>query len=277
MKPARILVTLTGTEYVDAAIDHALELALLHGAEIVGVTDLDLSRIEMVGMVPIGAVAAAADLVEHRRIEAEQRIDAAIARLQNACRDASVPCIIHRETGEPFETVARSWRFADFTIASLQGLFDYGVVREPDKMLIRLIRRGIRPMLATARVARPIRRVLIAYNGSMEASKALKQFCWMNLWPKVEVDLVCYRKGVDDAPELLEQAAAFCRRHRFEKVQTFVQEGSPRDHLHDFAVERQCDLVVMGATARARIFSNLLGDTAERMIRDSVLPLFLSQ
>jgi len=273
----RILVTLTGTEYVDAAIDHALELALLHGADITGVTDLDLSRLEMLGMVPIGAAAAAADLVEHRRVEAEKRIDAAIARLEKACVDASVACHIVREVGEPFEAVAKAWKSCDFTIVSLQGLFDYGVVREPDKMLVRLIRRGIRPMLATARTARPVRKVLVAYNGSMESAKAMKQFAWFNLWPDVEVHIVCFRKGVAEPAAALDEAADFLKRHGFSNIHVHEEDGAPRDRLYAFAVENNADLVVMGATARARIFSNLLGDTAEQMIRESALPIFLSQ
>ena len=50
----RILVALSGTPYTKAAIQHALELATHHGADVTGVTDIDLAKVAHVGPVPMG-------------------------------------------------------------------------------------------------------------------------------------------------------------------------------------------------------------------------------
>ena len=62
----RILVALSGTPLTESAVQHALELAKTHDAEITGVTDIDLAKVAGVGPIPMGAGAAATELVEHR-------------------------------------------------------------------------------------------------------------------------------------------------------------------------------------------------------------------
>ena len=68
----RILVALSGTPYTPVAVEHALELAATHGAEITGVTVTDLQRLANVGPVPVGAGAAAHSLTEHRILVTEE-------------------------------------------------------------------------------------------------------------------------------------------------------------------------------------------------------------
>ncbi|MHC4428899.1 MAG: universal stress protein, partial [Planctomycetota bacterium] len=81
----RILVALSGTPFTASAIRHAIELARRHNAEITGVTDVDLAKLANVGPIPLGAGAAAHDLIEHRLHLTEQHIDEAIATFETAC------------------------------------------------------------------------------------------------------------------------------------------------------------------------------------------------
>jgi nucleotide-binding universal stress UspA family protein len=272
----RILVALSGTPYTTAAIQHALELARLHDAEVTGVTDIDLARIADVGPVPMGAGAAAHDLVEHRLQLTEQHVEEAIESFEAACSDAGRTGCTVRESGSPYEKIISVWRYHDLMVAGLRGLFEYGVVREPDDVLIRLISKGVRPILAVAKEHRSVHRVLVAYNGSMEAAKAMKRFLQMRLWRKITIKIVCFDRPEDEARELLTDAADYCRVYGHDVEQERL-EGSARDGLLEHAAEWKADLIVMGSSSRARIIQHLLGDTALHAVSHAEIPLFLTQ
>ncbi len=272
----RILVALSGTPLTDSAVQHALELAKTHDAEITGVTDIDLAKVASVGPIPMGAGAAATELVEHRLQITEQHVTDSIERFESACAEAGVSCSVVRETGNPYEKLISLWRYHDFTVAGLRGLFEYGIFHNPDDVLIQLIAKGVRPILAVAREYRPIRRVLVAYSGSMESAKALKQFVQLRLWPDVTLKIVCFDRGHDTSDSLLDDAAGYCRLHGYEAEVQHL-EGSPTRRLLEHADECKMDLIVMGSSSRARIFQHLLGDTTLHAVRHAEIPLFLTQ
>jgi len=272
----RILVALSGTPLTGSAVQHALELAKTHDAEITGVTDIDLAKVASVGPIPMGAGAAATELVEHRLQITEQHVTDSIERFESACAEAGVSCSVVRETGDPYEKLISLWRYHDFTVAGLRGLFEYGIFHNPDDVLIQLIAKGVRPILAVAREYRPIRRVLVAYSGSMESAKALKQFVQLRLWPDVTLKIVCFDRGHEKTDSLLDDAAGYCRLHGYEAEVQHL-EGSPTKHLLEHAGQCTADLIVMGSSSRARIFQHLLGDTTLHAVRHAEIPLFLTQ
>ena len=272
----RILVALSGTPFTEAAIQHTIELARRHEAEVTGVTDVDLAKLANVGPLPVGAGAAAHDLVEHRIQLTEQHVEEAISRFESSCAEAGVNHTVVREAGSPFEKLISLWRYHDLTIAGLRGLFEYGVVHNPDDMLIQLIAKGVRPILAVARSYRPIRRVLVAYNGSMESAKSLKRFIQSRLWPEIAIRIVCFDFPEDEAKEMLADAVDYCRVHGYEAQQQ-REAGSGGERVLACAGQWEADLIVMGSTSRARIFKHLLGDTALHSVRHAEIPLFLTQ
>ena len=272
----RILVALSGTPFTATATKYALELAKLHNAEVTGVTDVDIAKLMKVGPVPIGGGAAAASLAEHRIHVTEEHVEQAIADFEQACADAGMIHCVDRETGDPFDRLIALWRYHDLTIAGLRGLFEYGVVEKPDDVLIRLISEGVQPILAVPKAFRPIRKVLVAYNGSMESAKALKQFVQMDLWPDIALQIVCFDMTRQESETLLADASSYCHSHGL-AAQTQHVDGGPRDHLLECAHQVEADLIVLGSTSRARILKRLLGDTALHCLRNADVPLFLTQ
>jgi nucleotide-binding universal stress UspA family protein len=272
----RILVALSGTRFTDAAIEHALGLAREHGVELCGVTDIDVGRVESMGPVPIGAGAAAKGLIEHRRRLAEGRVEEVIQRFEIACAEAHVPCAVHREAGEPFARLMDLWRYCDLTIVGLQGLFEYELIHNPDDVLLQLIATGVRPILAVAVEHRPIRRVLVAYSGTPESAKTMKRFVQMRLWPDMEIKITCLELPEQEARALLADAADYCALHGYQAETEYVA-APPKEALLGCASQWEADLIVMGATARARLLRHLLGDTLLHVVRHAGIPLYLAQ
>jgi nucleotide-binding universal stress UspA family protein len=272
----RVLVAISGTPYTPSAVQHALELAKRHEATVTGVTVTDIKRLAYVGSVPVGAISAAHELSEHRIQITEERIEQAIADFERQFEGSGVDHSVKRETGDPLDELTSLWRYHDMTVFGLRGLFEYGVVHNPDDMLIGLIKHGVRPILAVSQEYRSLERVLIAYNGSVESAKAMKRYIQMRPWGDNAVRIACFDMKPEKGEQLLRDAAAYCKIHGID-ADTELVDAHPRHELINYATKCESDLIVMGASSRARIFQHVLGDTVLTAIRESDIPLFLTQ
>ncbi|UCD74294.1 MAG: universal stress protein, partial [Phycisphaerales bacterium] len=244
----RILVALSGTPFTASAVAQAVEIAQRFDASVTGVTLVDIERLADVGPVPLGGGAAAASLAEHRAEVTAERIETEIVDFEKTCQDAGISFAVDRETGDAFDRLLELWRYHDVTILGLRGLFEYGVVHNPDDQIIRLIKHGVRPLIAVAREHKPIRRVLIAYNGSMESAMAMKRFGQLVLWPDVSVKIACFGFDDDRALPLLTDATVYLRSHGLDpEVESLP--GYPECGLLKHVEQWKADLVVMGATS----------------------------
>jgi len=272
----RILLALSGTPFTPIAVRHAVELARKHGATITGVTVVDIERLTDVGPVPLGGASVAHSLSEHRVEVTRERVEKEIASFERACQEASVPYVIDREQGDTFELLVDLWRYHDLTVIGLRGLFEYGVVHNPDDQIVKLIQRGVRPILAVSSAYRELRRVLVAYSGSATSAMAMKRFAQLRLWPDASVRLVCFGFEEKKATPLLIDATTYLRAHGYEPEAESLP-GSPKNGLLSHAQEWGADLVVMGSTDRSLIARLVLGETTLEVLMHAGMPLFLSQ
>jgi nucleotide-binding universal stress UspA family protein len=270
----RILVGLSGDTFTPSAVKHAIDLARRHKAEITGIAVTDLARLASVGPVPLGGGAAAVELSEHRIEEAERRVAEVIKRFENDCLNEKITACVDREADDPIDALTRQWRYHDLVVVGLRGLFEYGLVRNPDDMLLRIIRAGIRPIVAVGKEYGAVKKALIAYNGSLEAAKAMKSFVQMSPWQAPALHIVCFEKSREDPQRLLADAANYCSAHGY-NVETEFIDDDPRERLIDHAQKIGVDIIVMGSTGRSRVAEYVLGDTVLTAIKESPIPLYL--
>ena len=271
-----ILVGIGGTSYTDVAIQKAIELAKLHDSILTGVTVLDLKRLQRVGSVPLGAGAYAEELRKMHTEVTEERIEEALANFENKCRQANIAYKIERETGDPFDLMISHARYNDLIIFGLRSLFDYGFTPEPRDTLIQLVSHGVRPIIAVSTEYREIRKVLVAYSGSMESAKAMRRYVQLRPWPNANLRVVFFGEKDERAAELTEAAREYCQAHGIE-AESDVVTGSAKDGLIEYAQQNEFDLIVMGNSIRSLLFRHLLGDTALNTIQRSDRTLFLTQ
>jgi nucleotide-binding universal stress UspA family protein len=277
----RILVGLAGTPYTAVSIQTAVELATRHGAELTGVTVLDLKALENVGAVPIGAGDAAKELREYRISVTRERVEQDIEDFASACNDAGVPWDVKREEREAaFDYMISQSRYHDLMVFGLRSIFEYHVVGErasdPSLTLVRLITEGVRPILAVGPAYHAVRRVMIAYSGSMESAKTMKHFVQLRPWPDVQVCLITFEHGHQRSRKLLDDASRYCRAHGIE-AETKLVDSRAQDHLLPEAAAWGADLIVLGNSAKTLLLRRVFGETALHAIRHSDHPLFLAQ
>ncbi|TQV76118.1 universal stress protein [Denitrobaculum tricleocarpae] len=273
----RLLVGVAGTPAMAAKIKHTIDLAKLHDAEISILSVVDVARLSALGPVPLGAGKYAQDLREGRIAKSHKLDENAIAGFEAACGEAGIPVQVIRQEEDPMEAVTSTWRYHDLCILGARGWFDHGVVADPQNALLKLITGGVRPVFAVTNEIRPMRKALIAYNGSLESAKTMKQFVQMGLWPDIELHIVCAGKSKsgEEPAVLLEQAAAYCRAYGHAPVVDHI-EGAAQDVLLSYAKAMEADIIVMGSSYRKMLLQKRFGKNALGMIKASEIPLFLS-
>jgi nucleotide-binding universal stress UspA family protein len=272
----RILVGLAGTPYTRVAVRRAIEIARKHGAYVTGVTVLDVARLGDVGPVPLGGADFARQLGEHRVEVAREHIDRSVDEFVDACTTADVAHGVVREQSDPFSALISAARYHDLMVFGLRSLFKHDVVPDPHESLVRLVVAGVRPILAITPHDAPVRRVLIAYSGSMESAKTMKRFVVSRLWDDVTVRIVTFDRRAHEARQLLADACDYCRAHGLEP-ETDLAPGPPLTGLLPYAHEWRADAIVAGNSAKNLMLRRVFGETALNLIRESDLPLFLSQ
>lgn len=272
----RILVGLGGTEYTVSAINQAVALAMAHDAEVTGVSIIDEGRLTYSGPVPIGGGHYAHELANDRLEKAKERFEWAQHEFTEACRAAGVRHQVLREVGEPFTLLIDQARYHDLMIFGLRSLFEFDLVPDPHNALVRLVQAGVRPLLAVSKGFVPVKKVLIAYSGSMESAKAMKRFVQMRLWPEAKLRIVTFEHATDKAEQLVRDAADYCRAHGFEPEEAFVSD-SARAHLLPYSEDWGTDLTVVGNSAKNLLLRRIFGETALHAIQNANRPLFLAQ
>jgi len=274
----RILLGLGGTPYTSVAIQRAIELAKRFEAEITGVTVVDIEGLSNVGLVPAGALHAAREMAKQRVRVTKKKIEEAVSELESACAaDGITFHIKQEERGDPFDYMISLARYHDIMIFGLRSIFEYDIsFEEPKDTLARLISAGVRPIIAVSDKFRPIQKVMIAYNGSMESAKTMKRFVQLRLWPDAKLKIVTFQGSEDKAHKLLYDASEYCRAHGFH-VESESNPGSPKEFLLPMATLWQADMIVLGNSARSLLLKRVLGETALHIIRNAERPLFLCQ
>ena len=273
----RILVGIAGTPALPAKISASVDLAQRHGAEISAVSVVDVDRLSAVGPVPIGAAKYAQNLREQRIARSHKLDELALEKLETACAEAGVPMRALRAEGDPLEVLTSNWRYQDLCILGVRGWFDYGVLPDAQNALLKLIAKGVRPIFAVTEGMKPVRAAVIAYNGSPESAKAMKQFAQMSLWPGIEVEIVCVGppKSEEPAETILQEAVDYCRLHGLKPSVTRM-DGEVGDALLEVATRRDAGVIVLGSSFRKIMMYQRFGKNALQLIKTSPVPLFLS-
>lgn len=271
----RLLVALSGTEFTPVAVRYAVELAQRHGAHVTGVTLEDVRRIEGAAIMPIGGGAAARSLAHQREEEIRARIAQETARFRATCRDASVdPTVLHHVEDTVVE-LERLCRYQDLAILGLRGLFGYGVMDTPPDIVAQILARRVFPLMTVPETYRPVKRALIAYNGSPESARAMKSFVRAGLWPEVSVTILVMNHD-RDAQQLLTEAEEYCAAYGVRPRLEHAPTTSPREKLMTIASELESDILVMGSRSKTHLRRLVLGSMTSLVLAHAQIPLYLT-
>ncbi len=211
--------------------------------------------------------------------EAQARADALKQRLAHTELSTSIEAQ-YIDRGTVSTLAARFARYADLTLVtpqlegfeSLQTWVMDGALFESGRPLLLLPR--------TATAFPPARRVMIAWDASVEASKAVRDGLeLLQAAEEVRVVLVDPVPSFDGhGPEPGADLATYLGRHG---IETIVDRLPRQGHgiseiLRQTAADHRIDLIVMGGFGHSRLRERIFGGTTTRMMRDTEVPVLMA-
>jgi nucleotide-binding universal stress UspA family protein len=279
-----ILLALAEAPNDVSARNYAFWLAKKEGSQIHALAVIDIAAFEVPvlgtsdGFMPsvvTPPIAESQSLLEDLTTVAKERLD----EFAGQCAARNIPCSIDIKTGIPGEVIARSAVAHDIVVVSRSGYNRFAGMRETvDALVAPVIRGSVRPVL----VAGPefpegsdIRRILIAYDGSPHASRALKVASELASRPGVECTLVTVAQSEEAGEDILAPAEEYLLNHRITPQKRIMSGSKPSDVICDLVSKGEVDLLIMGAYGHSPIREVLFGSTTERILTNCAANVIL--
>ena len=271
----KILVTLDSSPFTETAVRHTIEIGKSHNAEVTGITVVHTKKLENVGPVPIGAGHSAINLRQFRLKETITHIDEIIKKFESVLSGSGLIYRVIREKGDPLRLMVSYATHQDLIITGARSIFNYDVVEEGQDLLCRMLSVGIGPFFAVGGEFNPIRRVLVAYDGSMNSRRALNKFIQLKIWPDVSIRIIHFGGEDEKSKKLLLDATQECSAQGF-NAESLSLEGPAKTQLLKHAEEWRADLIVIGNRPRSLLSRQVFGDATKYAIEHSEKSLFLT-
>jgi len=271
-----IVVQITDTADAPSRMEVAIRLAETHGAHLVGLYPLYVPPLPGYVEGRLGA-----DLLAHQKALYRERAEAAEQAFRQASERAGIAFEWRCVEGRPGDVIARSAPYCDLLV---MGRHDTDFSEQSLNLVESVVLSSGKPVvvLPDEGVRAPIgRRVMVAWNGSREAVRAVDAA--LPLLARAEqVDVVAVdpRAQARDAHGAIPGAdlSTHLARHGV-RVQAQAMDSAGRgvaETLLARAAADGADLLVMGAYGHARWRELVLGGATAHVLRHARLPVLMA-
>jgi nucleotide-binding universal stress UspA family protein len=198
-------------------------------------------------------------------------LDDAAAQLS---RDGVAPVEKKLRHGDLIETLTALMPEVRALVIGKRGEGSAGAFEHLGSNLERIIRSATVPVFVAAREFRPIEKVLIAYDGSASANRAVERMAQSPVFEGLKAVLVY---AGQDTPTIRSQLNAAQSRLAARGLQASIdiEPGEPEIALERKIAAEGFDLLVMGAYGHSRLRNLIIGSTTTAMIRACKVPVLL--
>tara|TARA_R110002096_G_scaffold164099_11_gene331820 strand:- start:9821 stop:10657 length:837 start_codon:yes stop_codon:yes gene_type:complete len=271
----RILVPLDPSEFTEAATLRACEVAMAHGAKLAGLAVLDSpgirSQVSPVDMLHW-------PLVRDAIMDLEADAQAKIVELQNrfawTCKSHRISHVESDLTGVPANMILEASVLHDLVVMGLRTYYHFETREGAGKSLSQVLTQTSTPILAVPKVQsrEPFQRVMIAYDGSLSAGRALRDFCGFAEPYDFEITILTAHPDESHAEFLLNQAADCLHVHGINgfSLQNFKSDSIPVSALEG------AELVVAGIHSKRHFKDLVVGSFTREIIDRGDTAMFLS-
>ncbi len=280
-----ILVGLDTPGHIEVLSEVAIRWANRFGAGLVGLAIVDepgIRAIEPLG--PVGGTPGVNPVYylgyDNRMAQQDRKAHALLEDFSRRCEAAGVKHEAIVGVGAPDEVIERQACAADLVLMASRTHFSFTAQEdEPDDGLLRRVLPDTpRPVVVVPVPAgvTPEGPIVIAYDGSLQAERALSAFEATGLAGIGPVHVVSVDDHADEAARLAGRARHFLTLHRIEATAHAIPSTEPPDEVILAEARRLgAGLLVMGAYGQPVLREFFLGSTTRRLLEQSPIAMFL--
>lgn len=271
-----LAVALDETPASDSALDLAVALAGRFEAALMGLTVLDIDYLTAPQPTPIGGAyyKFKSDLA---RLERAHKQGVRLReRFLKQCAAANVRGKVAMLEGNPSEEVRTAAVTHDVIMMGRDTEFHGEASGALAKTVERILKGQPRPLFVIPTAAKLPSRVLIAYDGSIAAARALQIFTLLGLARECELHAVSTHPERGVAEQNLKRALAYLQLYGHDcDSHALVSSSDPAQVLTDHVSGVAADLLVMGAYGHRGWRETLLGSCTTRLLAQCPTSLFI--
>lgn len=271
-----LLVLLNDARSAYQASDLARHWAGTHEALCVGVTALDIEALCGEEPVPMDGMSAKEQQQQKLLEDARSRFARVRDRFQTLCTQSNVPSELLDEEGRPADVIAREAQRCDLVLVDRPPSRDVLGGLSSDQ-LIGIVKHCPRPLVVVPDRPSTAKDVVIAYDGSLPAARAVQAFAQSELATNRQVHVVGIAEHFVTATRRVDRAVAFLKRHKIAAdAVPITSPDDPADVLRDHIANYPTGLLVMGTFGQSYLREMIFGSVTRRLLEHCPVPVFLS-
>jgi nucleotide-binding universal stress UspA family protein len=273
-----IVVAYDGSVHAQAARGHAISLARLYDARLIGLYVLDVRVVEMPPFLSSAYVvetAPASTLPVEILAAFREDGDRLLEEFREAVEPSGLRLELRLEEGVPAQTIAEIADGHDLLIMGKRGVH----ARYGDDLIgstaEQVVRRAGVPVLLAERDTGPLARLCLLYDGSHGANEALKLTADLATHSSSSLVVLTAASDLEEAGRVQSEARAYLSAFSLSvEYRVFAEEIvlSALDALE----EEPADLVILGSHGHSRWRSIILGSTTSELLHRVRLPLLVT-
>lgn len=271
-----ILVGLDGSTFSGSAIALAIQFARQFDAMVVGLGVVDEPRIRQGDFVPLGASAYKERADNIRLAQATRKVDQILEQFSLRCSEAGVASKVLEDVGAPHEQIVREAQRYDIIVLGQQTYFHFATQETPCETLKTLVKNSPRPVVTVPEKLSEGKAILIAYDGSIQAARALQTFQAIAYNGVAPIHVISVAAEHVEACRHLDHAREFLAFHDIQSTpHPIVSSAAVAQALLQHIGPLDIGLVVMGAYGQPTLREFFFGSVTQTFLKECPVPLFL--
>jgi nucleotide-binding universal stress UspA family protein len=271
-----ILIGLDGSPTSEPAIELGILWAKQFSALLVGLAVVVEPSIHMSEPEPIGGDGSNREDDGHAKEKGRHACEQYLERFAAQCTEAGVSFSLFQGTGPPDEEILRESHRYDLVLFGHETHFRFAAIDRPNETLWNVLKRESRPVVIAPPKLQPGTSVVVAYNGSPHADRALQAFQSSGLDQGQEVCVLSADEDREEANRQAARAVEFLRLHQINAVpHSLAPVNSLSQAILDAVRQRNARLLVMGVYGHSTVREFLVGSLTTAILQASPVPVFL--
>lgn len=255
----------------------ALAIAGNYGSRLVGIGVLDTPFFRAPMARPMGAGAYKEHRDETLLEAARERLEARLKEFEAACTAAGAAYGAIEAEGVPHELIEAEADRHDLIVIGRETNFHGEEKHDIAAVVQRLLHDNPRPVVVVPPAPQSGERVVVAFDGSRQSSRAMHMYILLGLAKGQEAHVVSIAANRAAAQETAAKGAGLFRSHGFDaEAHGIAARGNPGDAILAHVESMNAGMLVMGAFGRHNLVHNILvGSATRRLLHDCPAPVFV--
>ncbi|MEJ2051316.1 MAG: universal stress protein [Calditrichota bacterium] len=275
-----ILLAVDGSAFTDPVLQYGMFLSKKFDAQLRVLSVIDIRIFEWavaIGVEGFAPIIPTSGYQEESQKLLEEKAKEVLNKTEKILQKNNLQFILEKESGNPVDIICDKARLVDLVIMGARGEF----AKWSDKMLGATLeattRLSIKPIFIAPKEYAEIKKILVAYDGSENASKALNLAAFFASEMKLPLIVLNVNDSDEEGKRYLEEAREYLEPYDIQQIDEKVIDGEPSDTIVQVAKDNDANLIVMGSYGHSRIREAILGSVTVQTMRKSTFPVLMAR